>query len=137
VSGLNLPPDAPLNPELEEDSEENSLENDQGWLGPLDTTSVADLYSVLKGVHAGALTVLCVGAEYYAVHCYTRCVLSAFLCMDVLLSLFYLCCPVNTQPPLRVPLRHCLVHLLVGTAVLAAGRRPGLPRVHRQDGELY
>lgn len=67
VSGLNLDPqsEAPLNPENEEENEDPSLDSTLG------NSTIGDLYTVLQGLNGWVVTVLCVGAEYFLVHCYT------------------------------------------------------------------
>ncbi len=68
MSGLNLDAqsDLPLNPESEDDNEDSSLDSDLG------VSSVGDLYTVLQGLNEWTVTVLCVAAEYFVVHCFTR-----------------------------------------------------------------
>ena len=68
VSGLNLDAQSemPLNPDSEDDSDDSSPDSDLG------NSPVGDLYNVLQGLNEWVVTVLCVAAEYFVVHCFTR-----------------------------------------------------------------
>ena len=68
MSGLNLDAQSemPLNPDSEDDSDDSSPDSDLG------NSPVGDLYNVLQGLNEWVVTVLCVAAEYFVVHCFTR-----------------------------------------------------------------